>query len=70
MHPNSPLHEANLSAAAKVQHFPGSPTKRLIRALESSGLDVAVFDIWDFDAQEYVVLNPDVLENVRVIEKG
>jgi hypothetical protein len=66
IHPDAAVCVADLAANARTRHFPGSPDKTLIaELLAQRDLDVAIFDVWDWDTTEYVVLNPAVLTRVN-----
>lgn len=66
IHPKLPVFKATLGKYAAVFRGHDSPTKKLLKELAFE-YDVAVFPAWDYDTDEYVILNPSVLRNVRRI---
>jgi hypothetical protein len=63
---NSPVVSAELSPAAVIKQMPGSPDKTVIHVERlAEQADVLVFKAWDWDTDEYIVLNPAVLSNIK-----
>lgn len=63
-----PLLQAELPDTARIKKLPGSPNPAVIDRERILGdADVLVFDAWDWDTQEYVVLDPAVLQNVGFV---
>jgi hypothetical protein len=61
-----PMIKAELLDTARIKKLPGSPSSIIIdRERTIGGTDVLVFDAWDWDTQEYVVLNTAVLRSVE-----
>jgi hypothetical protein len=62
VHPKGPLHIAELEPTARVKRLPGDASRTAIEIERVLGqADVLVFRAWDWDTDEYVVLNPHVL---------
>jgi TusA-related sulfurtransferase len=62
VHPEGTLHSAALAANARVKKMKGSPSRAVIQQEQGKNeADVLVFDAWDWDTEEYVVLNPAAL---------
>jgi hypothetical protein len=61
-----PMIKAELLDTARVKKLPGSPSPAVIDRERAIGdADVLVFEAWDWDTQEYVVLNTAVLSSVE-----
>lgn len=65
IHPRWPVWRAELSDCAKVRYMTGSPSKSILVKAQRDGVDVMVFKCWDWNAKEFVVINPRAIENVR-----
>jgi len=64
-----PLIKADLVASARIKKLIGSPSRAVIHRERAIGdADVLVFDAWDWNTQEYVVLNPAVIQNASPLE--
>jgi hypothetical protein len=64
IHPGAPLQRATVNPKAKVRYCSGSPTRKLIASMRGK-FDVLIFSAWDWDTDEYVILNPGVLNRLQ-----
>jgi len=61
-----PMIKADLLNTARTKKLTGSPSPGVIDRERAIGdADVLIFDAWDWNTQEYVVLNTAVLSNVE-----
>ncbi len=67
VHDTWPLFRAMVRRSARVERCEGSPDRRALGRMAKRGVQVAIFAAWDWDTDEFVVLDPDVLEDVREI---
>jgi hypothetical protein len=65
VHPDRRLYVASVRSGANVKKYAGSPTRAILEGAIEDGVDIAVFDAWDWMTEEFVVLDPVVLANVR-----
>jgi hypothetical protein len=62
----APNLQATLRDGARVKVAAGSARRRVIaHAVNRRNWDVLVFETWDWNTTEYVILNPDVLRISR-----
>jgi hypothetical protein len=68
IHPKYPVMVARLSPALRIIALKdASPSRRVINFYrKNKNMDVLIFPIWDWPANEYVILNPKVLLNVKI----
>ena len=62
----SSLWEANIKQGARIIKLSGSPSKKITRQYQKKA-DVLEFETWDYDTTELVILNPEVILNVKKI---
>lgn len=68
IHPTWRVYEARLAPDAVVARYEGSPSAELLAEAAARGVQVAVFPIWDWDGDEYVVLDPSALRGVAALD--
>lgn len=68
IHPTWRVYTASIAPHAVVARYEGSPSAEILAEAAAHGVQVAVFPIWDWDGDEYVVLDPSALRGVAALD--